>query len=72
MSSKILSSFKGENMQTYRIDVYFHYHKLATAIDENGHSNRNIDYETKNEKAIEQELGSNFIRNDPDKEDWNF
>ena len=75
MSSKILSSFKGENMQTqynvliYRIDLYFHDHKLATAIDENGHSNRNIDYETKNEKAIEQELGSNFIRDDPDKED---
>ena len=27
-----------------------------TEIDENGHSYRNLDYETKRQKAIEQEL----------------
>ena len=31
----------------YRIDLCFHDHKLATEIDENGHSDRNIDFEIK-------------------------
>ena len=51
--TKIMSSFEGENMQTkcnvlsYRIDLYFHDYKLAIEIDENGHSNRSIDYKIK-------------------------
>ena len=46
--TKIMISFKGENMQTqynilgYRIGLYFHNYKLAVEIDENGYSNRNI------------------------------
>ena len=48
---KIKSSFEGKNMETqysgYRIDLCFHDHKLATEIDENGHSDRNIDFEIK-------------------------
>ena len=39
--------------------------KIDIAID------RNIDYEIRRQKAIEQELGSQFIRTDPDKEDCN-
>ena len=31
----------------YRTDLCFHDHKLATEIDENGHSDRNIDFEIK-------------------------
>ena len=51
--TKIMSSFEGENMQTqykvlsYRMDLYFYVYKLATEIDENGHSDRNIDYKIK-------------------------
>ena len=30
-----------------RINLYFHYYKLAIEIDENGHSSRNIEYEIK-------------------------
>ena len=47
--TKINSSFKGENLQTqysvlgYRIDLYFHDYELTIEIDENGHSDRNID-----------------------------
>ena len=73
-----MSSFEGENMQTqynvlsYRVDLYFHDYKLAIEIDENGHSDRNIGYEIKRQKAIEQELGSKFVRIDPDKEDFNI
>ena len=57
-------------MLGYRIDLYFHDYKLAIEIDENGHSNRNIDYEIKRQKATEQELSREFIITDPDKEDF--
>ena len=56
--TKIMSSFEGENMQTqynvlgYKIDLYFHDYKLAIEIDENGHSERNIDYKIKGQKAM--------------------
>ena len=44
-----MSSIEGKNMQTqykvlsYRIDLNFQDCKLAIEIDENGHSDRNID-----------------------------
>ena len=41
------------NMLGYRIDLYFHDYKLAIETDENGHRNRNIDYEIKRQNAIE-------------------
>ena len=68
--TKMMSSFEGGNMQTqysvlgYRFDLYFHDYKLAIEIDENGHSNRNIDFEIKRQKAIA------FI--DPDKKKLMF
>ena len=51
------------------IDLYFSDYKLATEIDKNFHRNKNIDYEIKGQKSIKQELGCDFIRIDPDKED---
>ena len=38
----------------YRIELYFHDYKLAIEIDENEKSDRNIDYEIKKTKTIEQ------------------
>ena len=76
--TKIITSFDGENMQTlynvlgYRIDLYFHDFKLTIKIYENGHSNRNIDYEIKRQKAIEQKLGCKFNKIDPDEEDFDI
>ena len=43
-----------------------------TEIDENGDSYRNLGYETKRQKAMEQDLGCKFIRIDPDKEDFDI
>ena len=60
------------NVLSDRIDLYFYDHKLAIELDENGHSDRNIDYEIKQQKTIEQELGCKFIRTDPDKEDFDI
>ena len=71
-----MSSFEGENMQTqynvlsYRIDLYFHDYKLAIEINENEHSDRNIDYKIKSQKTIEPELSCKFISIDPDKDDF--
>ena len=46
--TKIMRSFKVENMQTqyvlsYRNNLYFHYYKLTIEIDKNGHCSRIID-----------------------------
>ena len=71
-------SFEGEIIQTqnnvlnYRIDLYFHDYKFAIEIDENEHSNRNIDYKIKRQKSIEQEFGCKFIRIDSDKGDYDL
>ena len=60
--TKIISSFESENMQThynalsYMTDLYFHDYKLAIEIYENEHRDRNIDYEVKKQKTIEEEL----------------
>ena len=59
-------------MLSYGIDLYFHDYKLAIEIDENVHSNKNIDYEINMLKIIVQELGWEFIRIDPDKEDFDI
>ena len=42
------------NVLGHKIDLYFHDNKLAKEIDENGHSDRDIDYKIKRQKAIEQ------------------
>ena len=56
------------NFLGYWIDLYFYDYKLAIEIDEYGHSDRNIDYQIKSKKTIEQELGCEFIRIHPDKD----
>ena len=60
------------NVLGFRIHLYFHDYELELEIDENGHSDRNIENEIKIQKAIEQELGCMFIRIDPDKEDFDI
>ena len=58
-TTKIKEVFEKENIQTeysvsnYRIDIYFHEYKLAIEVDDFGHSDRNIDYEIRRQKEIE-------------------
>ena len=53
----IKDAFEGEDMQTqysvlgYRIDLYFHKHKLATEVDELGHADRDFSNEIERQKA---------------------
>ena len=55
--TKTESLFEVEKMQTqntmlpYRMNIHFHDYKLAMEINENSHSNRNIDYEIKKTKS---------------------
>ena len=80
MLTKIKSWFEVEKIQTqcmyslsdYRIDLYFHDYKLAIEVDENGHNDRNILYEIKRQKSVEQKLGCEFFRIDPDKEGFDI
>ena len=60
------------NVLNYSIDLYFHDYKLTIEFDENGHRDRNIECKIKRQKTINQELGCKFIRNDPDKEEFDI
>ena len=74
----IKNAFEGEDMQTqysflgYRIDLYFHKHKLAIEVDELGDADRNLSNETERQKTLEKELNCMFIRINPDEKNFNI
>ena len=47
---------------SFRIDVYFNKFLLAVEIDEKGHTDRDLIFEEKRQKALEKKLGCKFIR----------
>ena len=47
---------------SYRIDLYFPQHKLAIECDEHDHKGRDINYEIRRQKFIEDQLNCKFIR----------
>ena len=74
----IKDAFEGEDTQTqysvliYRIDLYFHKHKLAIEVDELGHADRNLSNETERQKALEKELDCLVIKINPDGKNFNI
>ena len=66
-----MRSIEGENTQKHFNVICFKI-GLKIEIDENWHSNKNIDYKIKRQKAIKQELGCKFIRIDPDEKDFDL
>ena len=60
--------FERKDMQT----LYFHKHKLAIAVNELGHADRNLSNEIEREKALEKEIDCVFIRINPDEENLNI
>ena len=46
----------------FRIDVYFTEYFLAVEIDEKGHTDRDLIFEEKRQKALEKKLNCEFIR----------
>ena len=76
--SCIMKAFDGEEMKCqfnvdgYRIDLYFPEYKLAIECDEFDHNDRDIEYEVKRQKYIEEKLKCSFIRFNPDAPDFNI
>ena len=63
----------GENGCKYilfRIDVYFTEFLLSVEIDEKGHTDRDLIFEEKRQKAPEKKLGGKFIRINTSKEGY--
>ena len=46
----------------FRIDIQFTESSLAVEIDEKGHTDRDLIFEEKRQKALEKKLGCKFIR----------
>ena len=46
----------------FRIDIYFTEYSLAVEIDEKGHTDRDLIFDDKRQKALEKELNCTFIR----------
>ena len=73
-----MTAFGGEKICTqysldgYRIDLYFPGCKIAVECDEFGHCERDIEYEVKRQKYIEEKLGCKIIRHNPDAEGFNL
>ena len=76
--SNIVALFAAEeiilqhNVLGYRTDAYFSKYKLAIEVDEQKHSNRDIDYEIERQKAIEKERVCKFVRINSAKENFNI
>ena len=68
--NSIKDAFEGKNIQTqynvlgYRIDLYFHKHKLQ--VDELGQTDRNLSNEIAKQRVLVKELDYVFIRINPD------
>ena len=56
----------------YRINLYFHKHKLAIEVDELGHAERNLRNEIERQKALQKELEWVFVRISPDGKNSNI
>ena len=54
----------------FRIDIYFTEYSLAVEIDEKGHTDRDLIFEEKRQKALEKKLNCKFIRINTSKENY--
>ena len=54
----------------FRIDIYFTKYCLAVEIDEKGHTDRDLIFEEKRQKALEKKLNCTFIRINTSKENY--
>ena len=59
---KIQADKNGFKYILFRIDIYFSECFLAVEIDEKEHTDREIIFEEKRQKALEKKLGCKFIR----------
>ena len=67
---KIQVDENGRKYILFRIDIYFIEYLLAVKIDEKGHTDINLIFEEKRQKALEKKLGCKFIRTNTSKEGY--
>ena len=60
----------GQQYILFRIDIYFTKYCLAIEIDEKGHTDRDLIFEEKRQKALEKKLDCTFIRINTSKENF--
>ena len=61
IKKKIQVDNNGKEYILFRIDIYFTEHCLAVEIDEKGHTDRDLVFEQKRQKALEKDLNYTFI-----------
>ena len=54
----------------FRINIYFTEYFLAVEIDEKGHTDRDLTFEEKRQKALEKKLNCEFIRINTSRENY--
>ena len=59
---KIQIDNNGRKYILFRIDIYFNECSLAVEIDEKGHTDRDLIFEEKRQKALEKKLSCKFTR----------
>ena len=62
----------GQQYILFRIDIYFTKYCLAIEIDEKGHTDRDLIFEEKRQKAFEKKLNCTFIRINTSKENFDI
>ena len=61
----------GQQYILFKIDICFTKYCLAVEIDEKGHTDRDLEFEEKRQKALEKKLNCPFIRINTSKENFN-
>ena len=54
----------------FRTDIYFTEYFLAVEIDEKGHTDRDLIFEEKRQKALEKKINCEFIRINTSRENY--
>ena len=54
----------------FRIDICFTEYSLAVAIDEKGHTDRDLEFEEKRQEVLEKKLNCEFIRINTGRENY--
>ena len=67
---KIQTDENGIEYILFRIDIYFTEYFLAVEIDEKGHTDRDLIFEEKRQKALEKKLNCKFIRINTSRENF--
>ena len=69
-NKKIQTDENGRAYILFRIDIYFTKYFLAVEIDEKSHTDRDLIFEKKRQKALEKKLKCEFIRINTNKENY--